>query len=1383
MINNRYSIVFLGWLIALAGFAQEIEFERFPASQVQLTGTINCMIQDRQGFLWLGAVNGLFRYDGHDFKAFRHQPGDSASLSGNFIWSICEDRNGDLWIGTSGKGLNRFLREEERFLRYRHHPGDSTSIAGVEEVPWVLEDRSGNIWVALWENGLDLYHRDANRFRHYPFRFPDEEGTLRSSVHRIYRDRFGDFWVGSRRGLYKFDPSGNQIIPYPHDPGNPASPGGNYVYAICEDREGRLWIGTLDGGLSRYDRSKDAFINYRHNSLDPYSLSSDAVTALCIDSSGYLWVGMEDGGLNRCDPQVDRFFRFTAKPGVATGLSSNSIVSLLTDCTGILWVGTDDGTLHRYNPRQRKFTHIPSDPLQPGMLGSALVNAVWEGRDGTVWVGTAGGGLNPRFPGQQSFSRFRSEQLGSDFVTAICEDRASNLWIGTNGAGVCRYDPHSQGFRRYHFLPGNRGAAIGAKVNALLCDRRGNLWIGTDGDGIACYRIAQDTLLYFSGDPASGLYSLRHVFAIVEDAAGDLWFGIWGMGVARYQQSSGEVTLFNDHPETHRQLHGDVVISLAEDAAGNIWMGTWGEGLSVYHRAADILQHFTMAEGLSNNIVTGILPDRRGNIWISTANGLSLYHPHSRRWKNFDLRDGLQSNVFRTGAFHRGHSGRLYFGGVNGLNIIEPGSMPENRIPPPVVITGLSILNEPVTSRTAGSPLSRSISATETLHLSYKHKFFSLSFAALDYSAPEKNRYAYRMENFDEHWNEAGNAHTATYTNLDPGQYVFRVKASNSDGVWNEAGATLHIRIDPPPWKTWWAYSFYLLATVGALYLLRRYELSRLRLKHQLRVEQLDKEKLSELDHLKSRFFANISHELRTPLTLILAPIENALAHIASADIRSQLRLAHENGRRLQRLIDQLLDLSRLDAGAMQLHRGRVEMITFLKGIAFSFESLAQQKNITLLFHTACQRLVLEVDAEKLEQVFYNLITNALKFTPAGGQVSVKITVPASPERSNPAGGRWVQISVADTGTGIPAEDLPHIFERFYQGNNLHQGAQGAGIGLALAKEIVERHGGQISVFSHCGEAPNPRKGTCFVISLPLPELPVEEPEAPSAAHLPVRNVPDAIAALAEAPEVIKPGGGPDKKSAEVILLVEDNAELRAFLRTFLASQYTVVEAANGREGVQTATETVPDLVISDVMMPEMDGFAFCQALKGDPRTSHIPVILLTARAGEESKLAGLHTGADDYLTKPFNSRELRARVQNLIDQRRRLREKFSREILLKPGDISVSSLEEQFLNRVKRVVEEHLGDETFTVEALSREVGMSRVQLHRKLTALTGFSAGEFLLKMRLQRAEQLLRQNAATVSEVAYTVGFNTPNYFAKCFRKEFGCSPSEYRQRAGK
>lgn len=1393
----RDKFILLRFLAAWPLLAREPVFERFPPEQQQMTGTIHSMIQDRRGFLWLGATNGLFRYDGYEFRAFRHDPADSNSISGDHIWSICEDRRGDLWIGTSGRGLNCYRLGEERFIRYRLNPVDSAAIAGDLEVPWVMEDRDGNIWAALWENGLDRYDAVNRRFIHHPFSFPDEEGQLRSNVHRLYQDRSGRQWVGSKRGLYAFEPpaasageAALRIKAYRHDPGDPGSIGGNYIYAILEDHHEQLWVGTLDGGVSRYDPERDTFTVFRHDPADPHSLSSDAVTAMCLDSAGSLWVGTQDAGLNRFDEASRRFERLSASSQMQYNLSSNCVVSLLVDRTGNLWVGTDDGTLHRYNPRQRKFAHFRHDSRQPGSLGASLVNSIYEARDGTLWVGTAGGGLNRFRKETGTFRRYRADDRpGSDFVSAICEDRRGQLWIGTSGAGLYRFDPGSERFRQYRYLPGARDPTVIAQINVLFTDRRGNLWIGTDGDGIACYLTERDSLVHYGADSTSALYNLRHIWAILEDSAGDLWFGVWGRGAAWFQQASGKVLLFNNHSGGRRKLNSNVVISLAEDRQGNIWMGTWGEGLGMYDRRGDSLIHFTTSDGLPNDIVLGILPDGDGNIWISTANGLARYQPASGEWKVFDHRDGLQSHVFRTGAYHKGHSGRLYFGGVNGFNGIEPETIRENPHPPPVVITGFSIFNRQVTSHTPDSPLSRSIEETELIRLSYRDKFFSFSFAALDFSAPEKNRYAYMLENFDLHWNEAGAAHTASYTNLDPGEYRFRVKAANNDGVWNEDGAAVRIIITPPWWKTWWAYTLYLLLAGALLYGLRRYELNRLRLKHQLQVEHLEQEKLRELDHLKSHFFANISHELRTPLSLILAPIENVITRLPEVDLRRQLRLAYRNGQRLQRLINQLLDLSRLDAGALKLNTSRRDLVAFLKGIVFTFESLAQQKNITLGFHSALARLPLSFDAEKLEQVFYNLIINAIKFTPEGGKVIVdfgfrisdleNLDRPAPALSGDPksAISDFVEITVSDTGAGIPAEFLPRIFDRFFQADIRHSHAPGgAGIGLALAKEFVELHGGRISVTSE------PGKGTIFVVVLPLTSVPAETgfddipviEESPGFSESPAETPP------AEVPEAESLAGVTSGGEQEVILLVEDNAEVRAFLRMFLAPGYAIIEAEDGRQGLEKAIAAIPDLVISDVMMPGMDGYNFCRALKADQRTSHIPVILLTARAGEDSKLEGLHTGADDYLTKPFNSRELLARVGNLIEQRRRLREKFTRQVVLKPGEIPITSLEEQFLNRVKAAVEVHLGDEAFTVTALCREVGMSRVQLHRKLRALSGLSAGQFMLLLRLQRAADLLKQNAGTVAEIAYTVGFNTPNYFARCFRRQFGCAPAEYRRR---
>ncbi len=732
----------------------------------------------------------------------------------------------------------------------------------------------------------------------------------------------------------------------------------------------------------------------------------------------------------------------------------------------------------------------------------------------------------------------------------------------------------------------------------------------------------------------------------------------------------------------------------------------------------------------------------------------------------------------------------MFFGGINGFNAFYPDQVKDNPYVPPLVITAVKKFD---------TIAKRDISSADEIELSYKDKYLTIEFVALDYTIPEKNQYAYMMEGFDENWIYSGTRRVASYTNLDPGNYVFKVKGSNNDGVWNEEGVSVRITITPPPWKTGWAYTLYALFTLSVLYGIRRYELNRMRLKNQLKLEHMEAEKLKELDHLKSRFFANISHEFRTPLTLILGPIENAISKISNKSIKSQLRTAFKNAHGLLRLINQLLDLSKLEAGGMELKASCSDLISFLKGVVFTFESLAKQKQIRLEFQSNHKNFEIYFDTKKLEQVFYNLMSNAIKFTPAGGAVSVTVDTPIIPSRAGTKVGElprmrelkedvpgFIEITVSDTGIGIPADRLPHIFDRFYQATEMdkatgtlqdrvYQG--GTGIGLALAKEIVELHYGHISVNSDEG------KGTEFIIMLPLRKDHLKESEIMDEFETsrPEREkvmLPPTGEAHPKSDARIPIASGDSTEDQEILLIVEDNSDVRTYIRQHLESDYKIIEAVDGADGFEKAVEAVPDVIISDIMMPKLDGYDLCHALKNDQRTSHIPVILLTAKAGEKNKLHGLKTGADDYLTKPFSSRELSLRVKNLIEQRRKLRARYSREVILKPSEIAITSMDEQFLNRAKEVVEKYIGDEDFTVEDLGQEVGMSRVQLHRKLRALTNQSASQFILSMRLQRAIDLMKRNAGTVAEIAYMVGFNTPNYFAKCFRKQFGCAPSEYK-----
>jgi signal transduction histidine kinase/DNA-binding response OmpR family regulator len=895
-------------------------------------------------------------------------------------------------------------------------------------------------------------------------------------------------------------------------------------------------------------------------------------------------------------------------------------------------------------------------------------------------------------------------------------------------------------------------------------------------------------------------------------------------GLNKFARDEEEFTRYLSNPSDSNTLSDNAVYVIYEDtliARNTLWIGT-RNGLNRFDVEHETFTRYTEQNGLPNNTIAGILSDRRGNLWISTFHGLAKlvlspanggvnsaegFDPRIETFRNYHPSDGLQSYEFNQRACYEGKDGTLYFGGINGLNFFHPDSIRDNPHVPPVMLTDFQIFNNSVKPR-SDAPLKQSISITEQITLSYKHSVFSFEFAALDYTAPERNQYAYKLEGFNDKWIDLGTRRFVTFTNLDPGEYVLRVKGSNNDGVWNEDGASLKIIISPPPWKTWWAYTLYVLFGLGLVYVFRRFEMSKIKLAHDLKLQRLEAQKLHEVDQIKSRFFANISHEFRTPLTLILGPLERLLAGDWQGNPHEQYGLMHRSAKRLLHLINQLLDLSKLEEGSMPLRAKPENLIHLLKFIVASFASLAERKQILLRLDASAlpksdgsevEPLVVYLDRDKFEKCMNNLLANAIKFTPAGGEVSVAVAVAGgsdqngdgrgekgegrrvmgekrlSPIAFRPSHFTFVQIAIKDTGIGIPADQLDKIFDRFYQvadertSTHTHK-REGTGIGLALTKELIELHRGKIHVESELG------KGSTFIVRLPLgkehlkPEEIVEASDQSSVAsdQLPVSGVEHPASSIQDQASC---------DEQQVILIVEDNLDMRVHIRDLLHQSYRIIDAGDGTEGLEKAAAAIPDLIISDVMMPEMDGFEFCRRIKTDERTSHIPVILLTARASERSKLEGLETGADDYLTKPFNANELRIRANNLIEQRRQLRERFSREVTLQPKDIAITTADELFLQRVMAIIDKHLSDPDFSVEAFAQEFRMSRVQLHRKIKALTDQSPREFIRTLRLRAAAKLLEQGKFTVTEIAYEVGFNNLSYFAKCFREEFGVLPSEY------
>jgi signal transduction histidine kinase/AraC-like DNA-binding protein len=712
--------------------------------------------------------------------------------------------------------------------------------------------------------------------------------------------------------------------------------------------------------------------------------------------------------------------------------------------------------------------------------------------------------------------------------------------------------------------------------------------------------------------------------------------------------------------------------------------------------------------------------------------------------------------------------GRIWLTTIDqGIVTFTPEQVKINETPPKIVLTDFRVFNESL-AQGEGSPLKEDISVCKEIHLEHWQNDISIECTALHFSNPQKNQYAFWLENYDDDWYKNGTNRTASYTNLNPGEYIFHARAANSDNIWYTEGISLRIIINPPWWKTAWAYISYILTLILIVFLVWKQQMRRVQLRHELRMKQFEAEKLHEVDQLKSRFFVNISHEFRTPLTLIIGPLEQLISEAMKEKWKKQLKLVYNNSRQLLQLINQLLDFSKLEEGRMTLKAAEVNIIPLLKGLVYSFDSMARRKKIELTFHSEYEHIPVYVDKDKLEKIVSNLLSNAFKFTAVGGKIAVKaIQIPGVEEKNS-----ILEIHVSDTGLGIGKEHLSHIFDRYYQADKKRR-QTGTGIGLALVKELVELHHGHITAESE------PGKGSLFILQLPLGRAHLTSEEIASDL-IDEYNQTEWMKEETMIEEVhtlpVKEAGSKDRNKP-LILVVEDTEDVRIYIRDLLISGYRVAEADDGETGLEKAFNILPDLIISDVMLPGMDGFVLCEKLKTDEHTSHIPIILLTARASEDSKLEGLETGADDYLVKPFNSKELKVRIGNLIEQRRKLRERFIRDVNLSPKELAFTSADERFLEKALSIIENRMSDPLFGVGDLSKEINMSISSLYRKILALTGQSPIEFIRTFRLKRAANLLKQKYGNIAQITYEVGFNNPSYFARCFRQQYGVSPSEY------
>jgi signal transduction histidine kinase/ligand-binding sensor domain-containing protein/DNA-binding response OmpR family regulator len=1377
---GKYPIILILILLSAMGLKAQpgqYSFNRLDISHGLSHNRVNCIFKDSEGFMWFGTLSGLNRYDGYTIKVFRQDLYDSSSISDNDIIRIAEDTRGRLWI-VNGQRLNIYDPKTESFNR---NPAPFIREYGVPDlaVTSLYKDRKGNLWFICNQAGLYKYDAVLKKGTQFTHSITDSTSLCSNDLSAVSMDMIGNLWIIHRQGILELmDVKTGKVTGRFHLP-NVKNTNQLQSYNLYIDLDGDIWVyftGEQKGLF--YINPKKKIIRYIHKGNGEFNLNNDMVNGVIQDNDRKIWIVTDHGGVNILNKKNFSLKYLLNSPTDENSLIQNSINTIYKDNTGIIWMGTFKKGVCYYNENITKFNLYKNQGKNTNSLSFDDVNCFTEDLKGNLWIGTNGGGLIYFDRQHNTFKTYTNNQsdpssISNNIIVSLCFDKNQKLWIGTFFGGLNCFD--GKKFIRYLHNPLNTNSIADDRVWAILEDSEDNLWVGTLGGGLDLYDRNKNTFYHYRTGNTNSVHS-DFISCLMEDNEGNIWIGT-ASGVDVLEKETGLFNHYGHDASDPNSLSNDNTYSVFQDSRRYIWIGT-RDGLNLLNKEKKNFKIFRMENGLPDNIIFNVLEDNRKNLWVSTSNGLSnmlienaamtsenLNNEYKYSFKNYDETDGLQGREFNDKAAFKTGRGELVFGGANGFNIITPENIRLNRQTPKIVFTNFQIFNESVIvlrENRGRVILSKALNETRHITLKYKENVFSIEFAALSYFHPEKNKYKYILEGFNKEWLTTGsNVRKATYTNLDPGDYTFRVKASNNDGYWNEQGISIGITILPPFWRTKLALLIYFLFAVGIILFSRKMLLDRARIRFRLEQQHREAQRIRELDMMKTRFFTNVSHEFRTPLALITAPLEKLIRNTKDAEQKKQFTLIQRNARRLLNLVNQLLDFRRLEVQEFRLALSYGDIVKFIRDIFYSFSDIAEKKHIQLTFKTEPEVINTSFDFDKLEKIMFNLLSNAFKYTREKGEISVELKLQNTEETSE----KWLKINVIDNGIGIHPEKQDKIFERFFQVDE--QGEiinQGSGIGLSLTKEFVKVHGGTINFKSE------PEKGTCFTIMLPVIgfdkkdqeiEIPVNENELPNTPGQEVEYEKEHLLGTHKA----------------LLLLIEDNEDFRFYLKDNLVQRYSIVESANGKDGWDQTLKYFPNLIVADITMPEMDGIELCRMIKQDKRTSHIPIILLTSRASEEQRVEGIKAGADDYITKPFSFEVLELRIRNLINEREILKKLFQKQIVIKPGEVSVTSMDEKLIQKALDTVEKNISNPDFSVEELSRVLGMSRVHLYKKLLSLTGKTPIEFIRTVRLKRAAQLILTSQMRISEIAYEVGFNNPKYFSKYFKQEFGSLPSEY------
>ena len=1332
----------LGMHSAFSETPEQITFSYISINEGLSQSTVFSIDQDKRGNMWFATYDGVNKYDGYAFTVYQHNEDDPNSIANDISRIVKTDSQGRVWIGTRD-GLSRYDEEKDIFQNFFYEKnGKHLQVNGIEEISpeqLLISTPEGLIMFDIKESKFiddsfstamhktissTLYRQDDQIYIGtstdglYTYSITQKTfekvipilGT--KQIQAILQQSPTRIWVATEgAGLFLINPKTKEIKNYLHSPSNPKSISSNYIRSLAMDSQNRLWIGTFND-LNIYHEGTDSFASYSSNPVENGSLSQRSVRSIFMDSQGGMWLGTYFGGLNYYHPIRNRFKNIRNIP-YKNSLSDNVVSCIVEDKDKNLWIGTNDGGLNLYNPITQRFTSytLQEDESARG-IGSNNIKAVYvDEKKSLVYIGTHAGGLSilHRNSGQVENFNQRNSQLVNENVYAILPDGEGNLWLGTLSALV-RFNPEQRSFTTIE-KEKDGTPVVSKQITTLFRDSHKRLWIGGE-EGLSVFKQEGLDIQKASILPVSNV-----------------------------------TKLFTN--------------CIYEASNGVIWVGT-REGFYCFNEKDKQIKRYNTTNGLPNNVVYGILEDSFGRLWLSTNRGISCFNPETEKFRNFTESDGLQSNQFNTASYCRTSVGQMYFGGINGITTFRPELLLDNPYTPPVVITKLQLFNKVVRPDDETGILTKNISETKSITLKSWQTAFSIEFVVSNYISGQHNTFAYKLEGYDKEWYYLTDSRTVSYSNLPQGTYQFLVKAANSDGKWNPIPTALEIIVLPIWYKTWWALLIFFATFAGFITFVFRFFWMRKSMEAQLEIERRDKEHQEEINQMKMRFFINISHELRTPLTLILTPLQEIINKISDRWTRNQLEYIQRNANRLLHLVNQLMDYRRAELGVFELKAKKGNAHQLIQDNFLFYDKLARHKKITYTLHSELEDKEVLFDANYLELIVNNLLSNAFKYTESGQSITVTLK-----EENG-----WLLLQVSDTGIGIPINKQGKIFERFYQIESEHVGS---GIGLSLVQRLIELHHGRIELDSE------ENKGSTFSVYLPQ-DLSVYKPS--ELASNDEQNEEEQVYStnskamyFIDTEKVENESVESGDKKRGTILIVEDNNEIRRYLNNGLADLFNTLEAGNGEEALEKLKDNEVDVIVTDVMMPVMDGIKLCKNVKQNIRTCHIPVIILSAKTDIKDQMEGLQMGADDYIPKPFSLAILTTKIQNMMRTRRRMLDKYAKSLEVEPEKITFNAMDEALLKRAMAIVEKNMDNIEFSTDEFAREMNMSRSNLHLKLKAITGESTIDFIRKIRFNEAAKLLKDGRYTVAEVSTMVGFNTPSYFATSFKKYFGCLPTEY------